>query len=128
MFQNIYREHTKPSQAYTVRVICLFNLSSTELIHPRRQHNGDIAQGAWKTRRNQPWVMQMIVHGFPSRLAALQFEWAWQHPHISRHLRGEDGKPIDNVTQHYNYLRNKILFVSHYASEFYSLTKFDDLV
>ncbi|GJE93433.1 structure-specific endonuclease subunit SLX1 [Phanerochaete sordida] len=57
-----------------------------------RQHNGEITQGAFKTERNRPWVMQMIVHGFPSKLAALQFEWAWQHPHISRHLRNENGK------------------------------------
>ncbi|KAJ3551569.1 hypothetical protein NM688_g4625 [Phlebia brevispora] len=58
------------------------------------QHNGEIAAGAWKTQRNRPWVMQMIVHGFPSKLAALQFEWAWQHPYMSRHLRDEHGTAL----------------------------------
>ncbi|KAF9484519.1 hypothetical protein BDN70DRAFT_127777 [Pholiota conissans] len=56
-----------------------------------RQHNGEISAGARKTQRKRPWVMQMIVHGFPSRLAALKFEWAWQHPHKSRHLRDATG-------------------------------------
>ncbi|TFY69597.1 hypothetical protein EVG20_g3081 [Dentipellis fragilis] len=59
-----------------------------------RQHNGEISQGAWKTKNNRPWVMQMIVYGFPSKLAALQFEWAWQHPYISRHLRDGKGKAL----------------------------------
>ncbi|KAI0073620.1 hypothetical protein K474DRAFT_1603049 [Panus rudis PR-1116 ss-1] len=59
-----------------------------------RQHNGLISQGAWKTKNKRPWVMQMIVHGFPSKLAALQFEWAWQHPHISRHLKDDSGKAV----------------------------------
>ncbi|KAF8170262.1 hypothetical protein K438DRAFT_218307 [Mycena galopus ATCC 62051] len=59
-----------------------------------RQHNGELTQGARKTRLRRPWVMQMIVYGFPSKLAALQFEWAWQHAHISRHLRDADGKAI----------------------------------
>ncbi|KAH9485240.1 Structure-specific endonuclease subunit SLX1 [Psilocybe cubensis] len=57
-----------------------------------RQHNGELTQGAKKTRSKRPWVMQMIVYGFPSRLAALQFEWAWQHPHISRHLCDANGR------------------------------------
>lgn len=38
--------------------------------------------------------MQMLVHGFPSKLAALQFEWAWQHPDRSRHLR--DAQAVGN--------------------------------
>ncbi|KAJ7755749.1 hypothetical protein DFH07DRAFT_489735 [Mycena maculata] len=59
-----------------------------------RQHNGQLTQGAHKTRLRRPWVMQMIVYGFPSKLAALQFEWAWQHAHISRHLKDADGKSV----------------------------------
>ncbi|KAG7449611.1 uncharacterized protein BT62DRAFT_928334 [Guyanagaster necrorhizus] len=51
-----------------------------------RQHNGELTQGATKTKRKRPWVMQMLVHGFPSKLSALQFEWVWQNPHLSRHL------------------------------------------
>ncbi|KAL1695093.1 hypothetical protein GGG16DRAFT_45965 [Schizophyllum commune] len=55
---------------------------------------GEITQGAWKTKRGRPWIMQLIVHGFPSKLAALQFEWAWQHPHLSRHLKDGSGQPL----------------------------------
>ncbi|KAI0752628.1 hypothetical protein C8Q80DRAFT_466557 [Daedaleopsis nitida] len=73
-----------------------------------RQHNGLISQGAWKTKYNRPWIMQMIVYGFPSKLAALQFEWAWQHPHISRHLRDNDGKAVFNHSGKFKYLNANV--------------------
>lgn len=53
----------------------------------KRQHNGDLTQGAWKTTRSRPWEMECIVYGFSSKIAALQFEWAWAKPHLSRHLK-----------------------------------------
>lgn len=57
-----------------------------------RQHNGDIRGGAkrtaWKTRK--PWEVVCVVHGFPSNIAALQFEWAWDHPDTTRHITKED--------------------------------------
>ncbi|CAG8526437.1 8780_t:CDS:2 [Paraglomus occultum] len=53
-----------------------------------RQHNGEIAAGAHKTEKKRPWEMLLLVHGFPTNTAALQFEWAWTYDHYSRHFPG----------------------------------------
>jgi len=51
-----------------------------------RQHNGQLKGGAVRTKYYRPWEMELICYGFPSKLVALQFEWAWNTPYRSRHL------------------------------------------
>ncbi|KNC52687.1 structure-specific endonuclease SLX1 [Thecamonas trahens ATCC 50062] len=53
-----------------------------------RQHNGEIAGGAKKTKSKRPWDMVLLVYGFTTEVSALQFEWHWTHPTQSSHLKG----------------------------------------
>ncbi|KAI0978674.1 hypothetical protein GJ496_008080 [Pomphorhynchus laevis] len=53
-----------------------------------RQHNlGKRAGGAWKTNGKGPWDMVLVVYGFPNKICALRFEWAWQNPQKSIRLK-----------------------------------------
>ncbi|RAL09149.1 structure-specific endonuclease subunit SLX1 [Aspergillus homomorphus CBS 101889] len=89
-------DHTKPIPAYyccyllrsTKKHACLY-IGSTP--HPARrlaQHNGDTKGGARRTHHDdkRPWEMVLTVEGFTSRVAALQFEWAWQNPKRARQI------------------------------------------
>ncbi|KAH7413831.1 structure-specific endonuclease subunit SLX1 [Phaeosphaeria sp. MPI-PUGE-AT-0046c] len=55
------------------------------------QHNGSSKGGAKRTsmQGKRPWEMTCIVTGFTSHFAALQFEWAWQNTHATRHIDKE---------------------------------------
>jgi hypothetical protein len=92
--QDLHRKHSQTHQEEYGMCAHFDNHGPHSFSIDTSQHNGEISQGASKTSKSRPWMMQMIIYGFPSKLAALQFEWAWQNPHMSRHLRDPLGKSL----------------------------------
>ncbi|OEH73577.1 hypothetical protein cyc_06710 [Cyclospora cayetanensis] len=51
---------------------------TTNPIRRLRQHNGTLQQGARRTSSHRPWRLCLVIYGFPTLIAALQFEFRWQ--------------------------------------------------
>ena len=60
---------------------------TTSPLRRLRQHNGDLTAGAWRTSKKRPWEVVAVVHGFTSKVVALQFEWHWTYPTKSKRMR-----------------------------------------
>ena len=52
-----------------------------------RQHNGELTNGARRTKGRRPWKMVCFIGPFSSEVSGLKFEWSWTYPARSARLR-----------------------------------------
>ncbi|CAL8990997.1 unnamed protein product [Prunus brigantina] len=62
------------SRRRTILRMLSVELSQPPLQRPHLigQHNGEITQSAWRTKRKRPWEMVLCIYGFPTNVSALQ--------------------------------------------------------
>tara|TARA_B100000780_G_C21126371_1_gene457183 strand:- start:1463 stop:1861 length:399 start_codon:yes stop_codon:yes gene_type:complete len=59
---------------------CTYVGASNNATKRLRAHNGEISGGAKYTRsKGCGWKHVCIIHGFPTKIESLQFEWALKH-------------------------------------------------
>jgi len=77
-----------------------------------KQHNGQRSGGAKYTKKYRPWTISTLVGPF-TQSEALKFEWAWQHPWRTRHLKKERQMKLIRKTRSYtNFLKT-----AHYLKD-----------
>jgi structure-specific endonuclease subunit SLX1 len=72
-----------------------------------RAHNGEIKGGAkYTTSKGPGWKHICIIHGFPTKIESMQFEWALKH------IRPRNAGGIVNRIRKLNTLLNKTKWTS----------------
>jgi len=81
---------------------CTYAGVSPEPVKRLRKHNGELAGGAKYTLSKGPgWEHVCLIHGFQTKIQALQFEWA------AKHIPPRDAGGLNNRAKKLYLLLNK---------------------